>query len=143
METMLEREVRAAGLRVTPGRISVLTALASAPHSDALSLSMALPEVSVQSVHNVLADLSSAGIIRRIEPAGSAALFERRTGDNHHHLVCTGCNSVCDVDCVHGSAPCLTPSDTSGFVVATAEIIFWGLCPDCQQCEQENQEKAS
>jgi len=137
MDNEIEQRVRAAGLRVTAGRLAVLASLETAPHSDAESLSRVLreviPSISVQSVHNVLGDLTAAGLIRRIEPAGSPALYERRTGDNHHHVVCTGCGAVGDVDCVHGEAPCLTPSNTNGFIVDTAEVTFWGLCPACQQ----------
>jgi Fe2+ or Zn2+ uptake regulation protein len=135
-ETEVEAQLRAAGLRVTSGRIAVLGALSTLPHTDAERLARAarsaIPTISVQSVHNVLGDLTQAGIIRRIEPAGSAALYELRIGDNHHHVVCTNCAAVTDVDCVHGEAPCLTPSSTNGFVIDTAEITFWGLCPDCQ-----------
>jgi Fur family ferric uptake transcriptional regulator len=84
-------------------------------------------------VHNILADLTAAGLIRRIEPAGSAALYERRIGDNHHHVVCSRCGALADVDCVVGHAPCLDPSSTTGFTIQTAEVTFWGLCPDCQK----------
>lgn len=132
----LEQQLRSAGLRVTSGRISVLEQLELSPHSNAESLHKALSEAdvatSVQSVHNVLADLTAAGIVRRIEPAGSAALFERRVDDNHHHLVCTSCGAVADVDCVTGHAPCLTPSNIAGYAVSTAEVTFWGICPSCQ-----------
>jgi Fur family ferric uptake transcriptional regulator len=37
-----------------------------------------------------------------------------------------------DVDCAVGHAPCLTPSFASGYEVEEAEIIYWGLCPDCR-----------
>jgi Fur family ferric uptake transcriptional regulator len=129
-------ELRATGLRVTPGRRAVLELLTVHPHSSAEALNQmlrrTLPGISVQSVHNVLADLTTARLLRRIEPAGSAALYERRIGDNHHHVVCTGCSAVADVDCVQGSAPCLAPNDTSGFAVSVAEVTFWGLCAACQ-----------
>jgi len=131
----LEAELRAAGLRVTAGRLGILEALETHPHSDAetlrLQLAGGLAGTSIQSVHNVLGDLADAGIIRRIEPAGSAARYERRVDDNHHHIVCTGCGAIADVDCVVGHAPCLHPSDAAGFTVATAEVTFWGLCADC------------
>ena len=133
----LENGLRAAGLRVTSGRIAVLTALSDRPHTDAETVFRAvlswLPGTSIQNVHNVLGDLTDAGLVRRIEPAGSAALYERRIGDNHHHVVCNSCGAVADVDCVVGHAPCLKPSDASGFTVSTAEVTFWGLCPSCQQ----------
>jgi Fe2+ or Zn2+ uptake regulation protein len=129
----LKTALRNAGLRVTPGRIAVLTALAEHPHSTAEALRViSAAGLSIQSVHNVLADLAAARIIRRIEPAGSAALYESRIGDNHHHVVCSSCGAVGDVDCVHGAAPCLAPSNTNGFAIVTAEITFWGLCALCQ-----------
>lgn len=130
------RELRDAGLRVTGGRIALLEALDARPHSDAETLLTVLkessPRLSVQSVHNMLHDLSNAGLLRRIEPAGSPARYERRVGDNHHHLVCTSCGTIVDVDCVSGEAPCLDPSDTAGFAVDSAEVTFWGLCANCQ-----------
>ena len=133
MDIELKTALRTAGLRVTPGRIAVLTALAEHPHSTAESLRVvSAAGLSIQSVHNVLADLTAARIIRRIEPAGSAALYESRIGDNHHHVVCSSCGAVGDVDCVHGAAPCLAPSNTNGFAIVTAEITFWGLCTLCQ-----------
>ncbi|QNE46011.1 transcriptional repressor [Glaciihabitans sp. INWT7] len=134
MDVELGTALRAAGLRVTPGRLAVLEALAEHPHSTAERLRVASGAgLSIQSVHNVLADLTAARMIRRIESAGSAALYERRIGDNHHHVVCTTCGAVADVDCAHGSAPCLTPIDTNGFAIATAEVTFWGQCASCQE----------
>lgn len=91
-----------------------------------------LDSVSTQAVYDVLGALSRAGLARRIEPAGSFARYERRSGDNHHHVVCRGCGEVADVDCAVGQAPCLEPSASHGFVVDEAEVTFWGLCPQCQ-----------
>lgn len=128
--------LRGAGLKITAPRLAVLRALDSTPHSDADGLFRAvrieLPGTSLQAVYGVLGALTSAGVLRRIQPAGSPARYERRVGDNHHHIVCTSCGAVTDVDCVHGEAPCLTPSSTNGFALQVAEITFWGLCPDCQ-----------
>ena len=133
----VDSALRGAGLRATAGRGAVLDALTSMPHSDAdtifRTVSAVLPTTSIQSVHNILTDLTGAGLIRRIEPAGSAALYERRIGDNHHHLVCSECGAVHDVDCVVGEAPCLSPSETEGFQLHTAEVTFWGVCPSCQK----------
>ena len=128
--------LRSAGLRVTAPRLAVLGAVDQMPHSDADALfgavRGALPGTSLQAVYGVLGALASAGLVRRIEPAGSSALYERRIADNHHHIVCTGCDAIADVDCVYGMAPCLVPSGTHGFAVQSAEVTFWGLCPACQ-----------
>ena len=127
--------LRSVGLRVTAPRVAVLGAVAAHPHSDADEVAAAvrdeLGSVSTQAIYDVLRACVNAGLLRRIEPAGSPARFETRTGDNHHHLVCRNCGTVVDVDCVVGPAPCLTPSDARGFVVDEAEVTFWGLCPDC------------
>ncbi|GAA4208650.1 hypothetical protein GCM10022252_74060 [Streptosporangium oxazolinicum] len=75
--------------------------------------------------------LTTAGLVRRIEPPGSPALFEGRVGDNHHHIVCRSCGVVADVDCAVGEAPCLTASNDHGFAIDEAEIIYWGVCLNC------------
>ncbi|ASF10535.1 putative Fur family transcriptional regulator [Nocardia brasiliensis NBRC 14402] len=134
--TDAKAQLRAAGLRVTAPRIAVLDAVAAAPHTDAdrvaATVRQALGSVSTQAVYDVLRACVHAGILRRIEPAGSAALYETRTGDNHHHLVCRSCGTVVDIDCVVGAAPCLDPDDAHGFAIDEAEVVFWGLCPQCR-----------
>lgn len=127
--------LRAAGLRVTAPRRAVLAWLVAHPHSTADAIGAAvrgqLGAVSQQAVYDVLGACTAAGLIRRIEPAGHPARFERRVGDNHHHLVCRRCARTDDVDCVVGERACLEPSDDHGFSVDEAEVVFWGLCPDC------------
>ena len=138
----LSDSIHAHGLKVTAPRVAVLRTLERMPHASADQLFAAvreeLPGTSLQAVYGVLAALTEARLVRRIEPAGSAALYERRVDDNHHHLVCTGCHAVQDVDCVVGEAPCLTPSSASGFAIHTAEVTFWGLCPNCQAAASDH-----
>ena len=134
------RSLREAGLRVTRPRLAVLSALAQQPHATAddvgraLRSSPATAETSVQAVYDVLAALHKVGLVRRFQPAGSAARYELRVADNHHHLVCRSCGEVADVDCAVGEAPCLdpgSPAASSGFVVDEAEVTYWGLCAAC------------
>lgn len=131
------QRLRAAGLRVTGPRAAVLDAVAAQPHSDAdqvaAEVRRTLGSVSTQAVYDVLRACVNAGLLRRIEPAGSAALYETRTGDNHHHLVCRSCGMVADVDCAVGHTPCLSPADTQGFRVDEAEVVYWGSCPTCSE----------
>ncbi len=128
--------LREHGLRVTGPRLAVLDAVGLHSHADTDTLlretRRALPTVSVQAVYDVLHALTEAGILRRIEPAGHPARYERRIGDNHHHVVCRTCGAVADVDCAVGEAPCLTPSSSAGFEIETAEVTYWGLCPSCR-----------
>jgi Fe2+ or Zn2+ uptake regulation protein len=92
-----------------------------------------LSVVSLQGVYEALAALTSAGLIRRIEPAGSPARYEGRVGDNHHHFVCRRCGAVADADGIVGHAPCLESASHAGFSVDEAEVTFWGRCARCQQ----------
>ncbi|MGX9791862.1 Fur family transcriptional regulator [Mycobacterium sp. MMS18-G62] len=127
--------LRAADLRVTRPRLAVLEAVHTHPHADTDTIFSAvrteLSDVSRQAVYDVLAALTSAGLVRRIQPSGSVARYESRVGDNHHHVVCRSCGTIGDVDCATGEAPCLVASDDNGFSIDEAEVIYWGLCPDC------------
>ena len=127
--------LRGAALRVTRPRVAVLTAVYEHPHADTDSIIGVvredLGEVSTQAVYDVLRALTAAGLVRRIEPAGSVARYESRVGDNHHHVVCRSCGAVADVDCAVGEAPCLTASDDHGFSIDEAEVIYWSRCPGC------------
>ena len=131
----LEQLLRGATLRVTRPRVAVLSAVHAIPHADTDSIIGAvradLGEVSHQAVYDVLRALTEVGLLRRIQPTGSVARYESRVGDNHHHVVCRSCGTIEDVDCAHGSAPCLTASDDHGFVIDEAEVVYWGRCPDC------------
>jgi Fur family ferric uptake transcriptional regulator len=141
MTTTDEQRLREAGMRVTRPRLAVLSVLAEAaadgrhlPVSDIVSGTRTrLGDVSTQAVYDCLEALGRAGLVRRVETAGSPARYEARVGDNHHHLVCRECGDTVDVDCAVGGAPCLQPSASHGFVIDEAEVVFWGVCPACAQ----------
>jgi Fur family ferric uptake transcriptional regulator len=133
--TEIEQLVRAADLRVTRPRVAVLTAVHEHPHADTETIigevRTQVGDVSHQAVYDVLKALTGAGLVRRIQPSGSLSRYEARVGDNHHHVVCRSCGSIADVDCAHGSAPCLVASDSHGYAIDEAEVIYWGTCPAC------------
>ena len=133
--TDIERMLRKVELRVTRPRVAVLSAVHDHPHADTDSIIRAvradLGEVSHQAVYDVLRALTSARLVRRIQPSGSAARYEARVGDNHHHVVCRSCGVIADVDCAVGETPCLTAADDQGFLIEEAEVTYWGVCPEC------------
>jgi Fur family transcriptional regulator, stress-responsive regulator len=142
----LHESLRLAGLRVTAPRLAVLTAiLGEGQHRDAETIADAarkqLGTLSTQAVYDNLHILEAAGLVRRIQPSGHPARYEIRVGDNHHHIVCRRCGVTADVDCTVGAAPCLEPSVNHGFVVEEAEVIFWGICPHCQQTTHTEETK--
>ena len=117
----------------------MLTAVYENPHADTDTIIGAaredLGEVSTQAVYDVLRALTDAGLVRRIEPAGSVARYESRVGDNHHHVICRECGAIDDVDCAVGHTPCLNASNANGYTIDEAEVIYWGLCPACARSD--------
>lgn len=127
--------LRERGIQVTAQRLAVLRAVTGRPHitADAVAdvVRTEIGAISLQSVYDALSLLVSEGLIRRIQPPGSAARFEDRVGDNHHHLICRSCGRLVDIDCAVGAAPCLTPHDDHGYEIDEAEVAYWGRCADC------------
>ena len=127
--------LRKHGIPVTVQRIAVLKAVSACPHGTTEAIAeevrAQIGTISKQAVYDALAMLVEKGLIRRIQPAGSPALYEDRVGDNHHHLICRSCGKTVDVDCAVGYTPCLTAADDSGYKIDEAEVIYWGTCPDC------------
>jgi Fur family ferric uptake transcriptional regulator len=128
--------LREHGLSVTAQRLEILKVVSRFPHSTAEQVTervgRKLGAISRQSVYDTLNTLSEKGLLRRIQPTGSSARYEDRINDNHHHVICRSCGVVADVDCAAGRRPCLTASDTHGFVIDEAEVVYWGYCPHCQ-----------
>ncbi len=139
--------LRQRGYRVTGQRLAVLRVVSARPHLTADAVADAvraeLGAISLQAVYDVLGVLVEVGLIRRIQPAGSAARFEARVSDNHHHVICRVCGSTADVDCAVGSAPCLTPFDDMGYVIDEAEVNYWGICPHCQRAAADGANRIS
>lgn len=129
--------LRGAGLRVTAGRVAALATLDEHPHSGIGDLTAAIRvragSASTQAVYDVLAALLSAGLIRRVEPAGQPPRYELESGDNHHHAICRTCGAMQDIACAVGHAPCLSAEGGDGFSVDEAEVIFWGTCRRCKK----------
>lgn len=136
MRNSPEETLKSHGIQVTAQRLAVLRAVESHSHVIADRIhDLALAEIgaiSRQSVYDTLNSFTDLGIIRRVQPIGSPALYETRVDDNHHHLVCRECGQVVDIDCAVGHAPCLTADNDHGFEIDEADVTYWGVCPACQ-----------
>lgn len=128
--------LRKHGVSVTAQRLAVLRAVSGRPHGTADAIAEEVRSyigtISKQAVYDALGLLTRKGLIRRIQPSGSPALYEDRVGDNHHHVICRTCGKTADVDCAVGERPCLIADNASGFLIDEAEVIYWGSCPDCR-----------
>ena len=127
--------LREHGVQVTAQRLAVLRAVSGRPPCTAdvvaEDVRAEIAAISRQAVYSALGMLAEKGLIRRIQPARSPALYEDRVGDNHHHLICRRCGKTVDVDCAVGDTPCLTAAADSGYQIDEAEVIYWGTCPEC------------
>ena len=105
--------LRTHGRRVTKQRLAVLHAVQDHPHSTADTIVQAvrerIPAITVQSVYVILADLTDIDLLRKFEPPGTPALYETRTGDNHHHAFCVRCGSSAPTCSTRASAPTARP----------------------------------
>ncbi len=141
MSKDLHQLLRQHGLQVTAQRLAIIRAVAGRPHATAdevvEDVRAAIGSISRQAVYDSLGLLADRHLVRRIQPAGSAARYEDRVGDNHHHLICRGCGTTFDIDCAVGAAPCLTADDDHGFEIYEAEVIYWGRCPSCRKASAE------
>jgi Fur family ferric uptake transcriptional regulator len=128
--------LRQQGLKVTAQRLAVLRAVSSRPHltaDDVVEIVRGdIGVVSRRAVYDAVGVLADIGLLRRIQPSGSAARYEDRVGDNHHHLICRTCGDMVDVDCAVGDTPCLIAADDAGYEIDEAEVIYWGRCPACR-----------
>ncbi len=135
MNKNIEQLLREHGVQVTAQRLAIMRAVSARPHAPADELAddvrAVIGSISRQAVYDTLGVLVDKNLIRRIQPAGSAARYEDRVGDNHHHLICRGCSLMFDIDCAVGARPCLTADDDHGFEIDEAEVIYWGRCPSC------------
>jgi Fur family transcriptional regulator, stress-responsive regulator len=137
MADVVDQQLRQHGVQVTAQRLAIMRAVSSRPHATADELTddvrAVIGSISRQAVYDTLGVLVDKNLVRRIQPAGSAARFENRVGDNHHHLICRTCGTTFDIDCAVGAVPCLTADDDHGFEIDEAEVIYWGHCPPCRK----------
>lgn len=133
----VELLLRERGVQVTAQRLAIMRAVSERPHTTADELAddvrAVIGTISRQAVYDTLAVLVDKRLVRRIQPAGSAARYEDRVGDNHHHLICRSCSAMFDIDCAVGDVPCLTADDDHGFEIDEAEVVYWGRCPACRK----------
>ena len=139
--------LRQQGFKVTAQRLAVMRAVSGRPHltaDEVVEVVRAdIGTISRRAVYDAVGVLADMGLLRRIQPAGSAARYEDRVGDNHHHLICRTCGRMVDVDCAVGAAPCLTAADDAGYEIDEAEVIYWGRCPTCRSSRHRRASKSA
>lgn len=128
--------------RYTGGRRELVAALATADRPlsvpEILEVTAALPQ---SSAYRHLAVLIDAGVVARVATGSDQARFElseRLSGDHHHHLVCSSCSTVIDVDAFPRleralDAAARLAEEESQFEVTGHKIDLVGQCAECRR----------
>ena len=90
------------------------------------------PNISKATVYCNLQRLCETGDICKREMPGGADRFDHLCG-NHYHVRCVRCGRVFDVDMEYQANLERSIRDTHGFVFTEHDIVFKGICPDCQK----------
>ena len=135
--TLLER-LRERGWRVTSQRRAVAEVLegedvhltADEVHRRAR---LVLPEVALATVYNTLNELVAMGEVAEVRHAPGPSRYDPNGGVTpHHHLLCTSCGALFDVDPAAVGMPQLRAADDHDFRVDAVDVLFRGTCADCR-----------
>jgi Fur family ferric uptake transcriptional regulator len=126
----LAAALRARGLRATPQREQVLSAVHRLGHATPEQISDALPDVDLTTVYRTLELLEDIGLVKHTH-FGHGAPAYRPAGDDHVHVVCHSCGSIADADpdLVQTLAERLRREQ--GFDVDRSHFTVFGRCARC------------
>jgi Fe2+ or Zn2+ uptake regulation protein len=135
VDERLVGKLRERHLRVTPQRIVIHRALCSeSRHMTAeqvlASVSDVLPGTSLPTVYSTLELLESLQLVRRVGAGNGAVVFDSRV-EPHAHTACRSCGAVADLEGTAAPDDALARAGDTGFFPDHAELVVWGLCPDC------------
>ena len=132
-------KIKSAGLKVTPQRITIYNYLSntvSHPNAEMVykSLSETNPGMSLATVYKTLESFKKSGLVKEISTGDGTARYDAWT-DNHSHIVCTHCKKVYDLDIPGINNIREKISHMTDFVLEDEQLIFYGVCPECQKHE--------
>jgi len=133
----LVQQLKSVGLRVTPQRLAIFSALVSTdshPTAQALfeQLHPQLPSLSQATVYNTLQILAERGLILEIGTAGDGAVHYDGDPTPHVNLICTNCHGVQDLFEIPLGSVAKDKIGQAGFKIHAMHIAFYGQCQDCQ-----------
>jgi len=136
--TKLGNVLQQKGFRLTQARRHILAALISSEdHITADSLydtvSQEQPGIGRMSVYRTLDLLSDLGLIRPVYQNTGAAHYILLDNGHHHHLVCSHCGKVIDVDDCAVKKVERAIRRNYNFEIQGHLLEFIGRCSDCQQ----------
>lgn len=134
----LADRLRAAGLRLTPQRLAVYRALVSTDQHPSAAiiydqLRDRLPSLSQATVYNTLQVLVETGLVHEIGQAGDGSEHYDADVSPHVNLVCRRCQRIIDYHDPRIAELDRLVAAGSGYALQGARLVYYGLCPDCQE----------
>jgi len=137
MSALTDR-LRRQSRKITGPRAAILKILRAHPHP--LTNKEILAEIpeglcDLATIYRSMHLLEKMGMVKRFDFGDGAARFELMDeGDDghHHHLVCTQCSSVVEIEECFPEEIEKKIASKNGFKSVTHKLEFFGICPECQ-----------
>ena len=134
----LTARLRRQARKITGPRAAILEILRRHPHpltNKEIFAAMSGGQCDLATIYRAMHLLEEMGMVKRFDFGDGTARFELvGEGDDghHHHLVCTRCEEVVEIEECFPSAIESRIAAANGFKGVTHKLEFFGLCPECQ-----------
>ena len=95
------------------------------------------PSISRATVYRNLNMLVDEGRVKRVRVLGGPDHFDR-TLEKHYHIQCSYCKQVSDIELLDDLVLNRNTMETHGYKLESYELVFNGICPDCQNKHAAN-----
>jgi len=135
MVTAFRERCRASGLALTHQREIIYQAIISSKQHPSPELifeqvRQQIPSISLATVYKNIHTFLEAGLLREVSPHHGSLRLEADLTE-HHHLVCTRCKAIVDLDQSELEPIHLSRKLTAGYQILRYTVEFQGLCPAC------------
>ena len=134
----LTSRLRGQSRKITGPRAAILEILRQHPHPlTNREIFDALPRngCNLATIYRSMHLLEKMGMVKRFDFGDGAARFELIAAGHdghHHHLVCTKCSGVVEIQECFPREIERRIGAANGFKAVTHKLEFFGICPDCQ-----------
>jgi len=136
--TVLEGRLRRQARKITGPRQAILNVLRKQAHpmsSREIFAALSKGDCDLATVYRSIRLLEGMGMVKRFDFGDGTARYELlREGDDghHHHLVCTRCTEIVEVEeCFIRDLEGRIATH-NGYKAVTHKLEFFGICPACQ-----------
>lgn len=133
--------LRKAGMKATPGHLEILSLIKKSKHpiSSQDVIDSIGRKLDPATIYRCITKLKNSGIIRQIDLRQNHAHYEFFDMAHHHHIICTGCGRIediedCNLPAMHEQILQQTKKFTN---IQHHSLEFYGLCKKCSKQKTE------